>query len=162
SRLPPAIGRRGRAGHHRRTLDEIGDLGRHQASVLIAALVWLALNVQYNPARLRIAIARAVPLYRAWVGLKGRSILRHTGDPANGQNKEAHGQVQDAKRAVHGGPRKIDLTSASGSSRFIVPLGPHPDNSILKKTHLRGCCARAQKTGQGYGPWPVDSLEAAQ
>ena len=69
-----------------------GDLRSQQPAVLVAALVGLALDVQHDPAGLRIAIGRAVALHRIRVGLKvGRSSIpgsRRTGtEPTESQKK---------------------------------------------------------------------------
>ncbi len=47
--------------------DEAGDLGRHQPAVLEPALIRSPFDVQDDPARLRVTIARAEPLDRRWV-----------------------------------------------------------------------------------------------
>ena len=48
--------------------DEPGDLGRHQPAVLVAPLVRLSLDVQDDPAGLRVAITRPKPLDGGGVG----------------------------------------------------------------------------------------------
>src|SRR5262249_1293456 len=47
-----------------------GDLRGEQAAVLIPTLVRFALDVQNDPARLRVAVCRAVALHRVGVGLE--------------------------------------------------------------------------------------------
>src|SRR5262249_59214419 len=50
------------------------DFRRHQSAVLIAALVRLPLDVQHDPAGLRIAVSGSVPLHRFRIGLKQRRL----------------------------------------------------------------------------------------
>ena len=81
SRIGAGTGRRpGAAGPARRRsgalllryrgqfADEPGDLGRHQPAVLVAPLVGLALDVQDDPAGLRVAITRPITAHRGRVG----------------------------------------------------------------------------------------------
>ena len=56
-------------GEHR---DVVGDLGGEQPAVLIAAVVGIALDVEHDPAGLRVAIGRAVSLD----GRRGDRLVR--------------------------------------------------------------------------------------
>ena len=60
-------------------LQEGGDLRREQAAVLVAALVRFALDVQDDPAGLRIAIGRAIALHRQRIGLRAGRLLGSRG-----------------------------------------------------------------------------------
>ena len=63
--------------------DEPGDLGRHQPAVLVAPLVRLSLDVQHDPAGLRVAITRPEPLHRGRVAAeKARRWHRSRDRPA--------------------------------------------------------------------------------
>ena len=70
----PGVGRCLAAAVSRQLADEAGDFGRHQAAVLEAALVRGSFDVQDDPARLRISIARAEPLDRR--GIDSKSLRR--------------------------------------------------------------------------------------
>ena len=82
--------------------DEVDDLGRQQPAVLIAALVGRALDVQDDPARLRIAVRRAVANDRRRIGSKaaGASQRLALGN-ATGRGQRSLG----GNAASHGEPR---------------------------------------------------------
>ena len=67
--LPPFAWRLG-ALHGRKAVDVPGDFRGQQPAVLHAALVRFALDVQDDPAGLRIAVALAVTLHGRGVGTK--------------------------------------------------------------------------------------------
>ena len=103
-RLGAAIGGEG--------LDEPGDLGGHQAAVLVAALVRFALDVQHDPAGLRIAIARAEALDRGRVGperllARARVGARRAGERRHADQHERSGG-QGAHQVRHGGSELLE------------------------------------------------------
>src|SRR5205085_349127 len=77
------------------------DLRGEEPAVLVAALVRLALDVQHDPAGLRVAVGGAVALHRARVRLE---VLRgEAGGPRRGgQQPGKEDDPQAARRNPHG------------------------------------------------------------
>ena len=82
-------------------LDLRRDLRRQEPAVLHAALIRLALDVQNDPAGLRIAVGGAVALHRAGIGLEVRrragGVSPRSGPHHDGRQGAEEGQQEDGQ-----------------------------------------------------------------
>src|SRR5262249_20814608 len=118
----------------REGLQIAGDLLGQQPPVLIPAVVRLALDVQNNPAGLRVAIPWPMPLHSERIRsvlAVARSCLRdRPGDNrernGNGQNEGSlHGNLADGRKLLVAKERGLSYHAASTSQtpRLEFPLG---------------------------------------